>query len=68
MNLQAHALTVGDLRNSTFAGVVSGSGGTLMKSGAGTLTLSGNNTYSGGTVVASGTLVAATPTAQRTRI
>lgn len=37
--------------------LVSGSGG-IQKSGAGTLTLSGNNSYAGGTTLTAGTLVA----------
>jgi autotransporter-associated beta strand protein len=57
-------LTVGaNDATSTFAGVIkSGALGAtigLTKVGAGTLTLSGNNTYAGGTVVNGGTLVAA---------
>jgi autotransporter-associated beta strand protein len=39
----------------TFDGLISGSGG-LSKFGAGTLTLTANNTYSNGTVIAEGTL------------
>ncbi len=39
----------------SFAGVVSGSG-SLEKQGAGTLTLTGNNTHSGGTTISNGTL------------
>ncbi|HKR76871.1 MAG TPA: autotransporter-associated beta strand repeat-containing protein, partial [Rhodanobacter sp.] len=39
----------------TFAGIVSGSG-SLTKLGAGTLTLSGANTYSGGTTISAGAL------------
>ena len=45
---------------STFSGVIQNSGSgaslTLVKSGTGTLTLNGANTYSGGTVVSGGTL------------
>jgi autotransporter-associated beta strand protein len=43
----------------TYSGVLAnGTGGiALVKSGAGTLTLSGNNTYTGGTTVSAGTLV-----------
>jgi fibronectin-binding autotransporter adhesin len=39
----------------TYASVISGTG-TVVKQGAGTLTLSGNNTYSGGTAINAGTL------------
>jgi autotransporter-associated beta strand protein len=52
-------LTVGDFdANGTFTGTIQNSAGSLafMKTGAGTLTLSGANTYSGGTTVSSGTL------------
>jgi autotransporter-associated beta strand protein len=42
--------------DTTFSGVVSGDGA-LTKTGTGTLTLSGNNTYTGGTTVSTGTLV-----------
>ncbi len=38
------------------SGVISGAGSITMGSGAGTLTLAGNNLYTGGTLVASGTL------------
>ncbi|WDA40192.1 autotransporter-associated beta strand repeat-containing protein [Erythrobacter sp. BLCC-B19] len=46
----------GDDTSSTFAGVISGSGG-VVKQGTGTFTLSGVNTYTGTTFVNAGTLV-----------
>jgi autotransporter-associated beta strand protein len=54
------ALTVGgNGANTTFSGTLSdsSSGGSLIKSGTGALTLSGTNTYLGGTIVAEGTLI-----------
>ncbi|MBW7894308.1 MAG: autotransporter-associated beta strand repeat-containing protein, partial [Opitutaceae bacterium] len=56
INLGSYILTSGGTdASTTFSGIISGSGG-LEKSGAGTLTLSGSNTYSGGTTVTAGTL------------
>lgn len=55
VNLGAIRLHVGDAADTTLSGVVSGSGG-LTKTGSGTLTLSGANTYAGGTVIDSGRL------------
>ena len=50
------SLTVGNNgANSTFGGVISGSG-SLTKAGSGTLTLTGASTYSGGTTVSEGAL------------
>jgi fibronectin-binding autotransporter adhesin len=46
--------------NITLSGVLSGTGG-LMKTGSGTLTLSGANTYSSNTVIAAGTLALVEP-------
>jgi autotransporter-associated beta strand protein len=54
--LGANTLTIGSNNQSTtFSGVIQGTGG-LGKSGAGTLTLSGDNSYSGGTTVSAGVL------------
>ncbi|MCW1926379.1 autotransporter-associated beta strand repeat-containing protein [Luteolibacter arcticus] len=55
VNLQANTLTVGNASNTAFAGSLSGSGG-LTKVGAGTLTLSGANSYAGNTAVNAGVL------------
>lgn len=51
-------LAMGSSANQTLGGVLSGTG-SINKSGAGTLTLSGNNPYSGGTTVSGGILTAA---------
>jgi len=62
--LGANTLTTGGNNRSTnISGVIQdgglngGSGGSLIKTGTGTLTLSGNNTYTGSTAVSSGELV-----------
>jgi len=54
--LGGSTLTVGGAASTSFAGVVSGTGG-LTKIGAGTLTMAGASTYSGATAVDAGTLV-----------
>ncbi|HQW29468.1 MAG TPA: autotransporter-associated beta strand repeat-containing protein, partial [Verrucomicrobiales bacterium] len=58
VNLQGNTLTVGDATpTTTFAGVISGtSTGNFMKEGAGTMILSGDNTYDGTTTVNDGAL------------
>ncbi len=56
VNLQANALTVSTITNPTVAGIIVGTGGSLVKDGTGTLTLTGANTYSGGTTVTAGVL------------
>ena len=56
VNLNASTLTLGtSAASTTFAGVISGSGG-LVKDGASTQVLSGANTFSGTTLVSAGTL------------
>ena len=56
VTLNAHTLTMGtSTGTTTFAGVISGSGG-LIKDGASTQTLTGANTYTGSTSVTAGTL------------
>ena len=58
VDLGAHALTVGTTSGSTtFAGTLGGTGGTLIKDGASTLSLTGTNSYTGGTTLQAGTLV-----------
>jgi autotransporter-associated beta strand protein/T5SS/PEP-CTERM-associated repeat protein len=50
----------GDIQD---GGTFGGSGASLVKTGTGTLTLSGNNSYTGATTISAGTLVAASDTA-----
>jgi autotransporter-associated beta strand protein len=55
-----YLLTIGGTGNTSVSSAIGGSGG-LTKNGAGTLTLSGTNTYTGGTVINAGTLNTTTP-------
>ncbi|MEO1994656.1 MAG: autotransporter-associated beta strand repeat-containing protein, partial [Planctomycetaceae bacterium] len=57
VTLGAQTLTVGDASDTTFSGIISGGGGSLLKNGTGTLTLTGANTYTGGTTASAGTLL-----------
>ena len=52
----AGTLTINQVGNSTYAGIISGSTGKLVKQGAGVLTLTAANTYTGITTVSGGTL------------
>jgi autotransporter-associated beta strand protein len=54
VNLGTTALTV---NAGTFAGLIAGANGSLIKASAGTLTLSSTNTFGGGTAVNAGTLI-----------
>ena len=59
VNLGANTLTIGAASGThTFAGVISGTGGTLIKDDNSTQILSGPNTYDGGTTLSGGTLTA----------
>ena len=58
VNLGANQLTVGNDNSSTsFAGVISGNGGSLNKRGTGTFNLTGGNTFTGGVTLNNGSLV-----------
>jgi autotransporter-associated beta strand protein len=56
VDLGAGLLGINGARSTTYSGLIVGTGG-LSKTGLGTLTLTGNNTYSGQTQVSDGTLL-----------
>jgi autotransporter-associated beta strand protein len=58
VTLNSNILTVGGSTNTTYSGVMSGTG-SLVKAGTATFTMSGANTYSGTTSVNAGRLVVA---------
>src|SRR5262249_31995716 len=55
VTLGAGTVTTGGAANTTYTGIISGTGG-LIKQGTGTFTLAGNNTYTGATTINAGTL------------
>ena len=62
----SYSLVVGGSTSTTFSGVINNGSGVigLTKSGTGTLTLAGPNSYSGGTIVSAGQLVGTTASLQ----
>lgn len=54
--LNDKTLTLAAATSTTFAGVISGTGGVLAKTGSSVLTLTGTNTYTGGTSLNAGSL------------
>jgi fibronectin-binding autotransporter adhesin len=51
VQLGTGTLTFGDSSNRTYGGVISGTGGNIVKQGSGTQTLTGANTYTGTTTI-----------------
>jgi autotransporter-associated beta strand protein len=67
ISLGSNVLTTGTTNASTlFSGVIAGSGGKLVKTGSGLLTLSGNNTFTGGIDLMQGGIRLASNTAAGT--
>jgi len=58
LNLNGAAVTLNQSANTTFAGLVTGTG-SLVKSGTGTLTLAGTNSYGGTTTISGGAITTA---------
>lgn len=56
VTLGSGILTVGDSSNTTYSGVISGTGGVIVKQAGGILSLRGANTYTGGTTLQGGWL------------
>ena len=56
VNLKSYPLTVNQTTDGTFAGAMSGAGGSLIKGGMANFTLSGSNSFTGSTAVNGGTL------------
>ncbi len=59
VSLGSQTLTIAGTASTTFGGTISGTGGSLQKTGNSTLTLTAANTYTGSTILGSGTLVVA---------